>query len=78
LLRVPVMNRVAGTITVVQEERFQLACDDGVERLFILSHDAPLEAEELSRLKGEGVHVEVLYDDRSNLIAHTAHGVRVQ
>jgi hypothetical protein len=72
------MNRVAGTITLVQEERFQLACDDGVQRLFILSHDASLEAEELSRLKREGAHVEVLYDDRPNLIAHTAHGVHLQ
>lgn len=72
------MNRVAGTITLVQEERFQLACDDGVKRLFILSHDAPLEAEELARLKREGAHVEVQYDDRPELIAHTAHGIHIQ
>lgn len=67
------MNRVRGTITLVQEERFQLDCDDGVQRLFLLSHKAPLESDELARLKRDGVRVEVLYDDRPDLIAHTAH-----
>jgi hypothetical protein len=70
------MNRTAGTITLVQEERFQLACDDGRKRLFILAHDAPLESDELARLKREGAHVEVEYDDRPDLIAHAAHRLR--
>lgn len=70
------MNRATGTITVVQEERFQLDCDDGIQRLFILSHDALLEADELAGLEREGVRVEVLYDDRPGVIAHTAHRLR--
>ena len=69
------MNRVRGTITLIQEERFQLDCDDGIQRLFVLSHKAPLESDELARLKRDGVRVEVLYDDRPDLIAHTAHGL---
>ncbi len=67
------MNRVRGTITLIQEERFQLDCDDGIQRLFLLSHKAPLETDELARLKRDGARVEVEYDDRPDLIAHTAH-----
>ncbi len=70
------MNRATGTITLVQEERFQLDCDDGVQRLFLLSHKAPLESDELAQLKREGTRVEVEYDDRPDLIAHTAHRLR--
>ena len=70
------MNRVRGTITLIQEERFQIDCDDGVKRLFILSHSAPLETDELVRLKREGTRVEVEYDDRADLIAHAAHRLR--
>jgi hypothetical protein len=70
------MNRIRGTITVIQEERFQLDCDDGIHRLFLLSHKAPLETDELARLKRDGVRVEVLYDDRPDLIAHTAYDIQ--
>jgi hypothetical protein len=70
------MNHTAGTITLIQEERFQLDCEDGVQRLFVLSHSAPLESDELARLKREGARVEVEYDDRPGLIAHTAHRLR--
>jgi hypothetical protein len=70
------MNRTRGTITLVQEERFQLACDDGIQRLFVLAHDAPLEADELGRLQRESARVEVEYDEPAGLVAHTAHGLR--
>ena len=70
------MNRARGTITLIQEERFQLDCDDGINRLFVLSHKAPLETDELARLKRGGVRVEVLYDDRPDLIGHTAYDVQ--
>ncbi len=65
-----------GTITLVQEERFQLACDDGTSRLFVLSHKAPLEADELLALHKEGASVEVDYDDGGEMVAHTAHRIR--
>ena len=68
------MARVTGRITVLQEERFQLDCDDGRKRLFVLSHDAPLESDELVALKGSRVEVE--YDDQAELVAHAAHRVR--
>jgi len=70
------MARATGTITVLQEERFQLACDDGVTRHFVLAHDAPLESDELARLKREAAIVEVEYDEASGLVAHAAHRVR--
>jgi hypothetical protein len=70
------MNRATGTITLVQEERFQLACDDGSWKLFILAHDAPLEAEELVELQREALHVAVEYDERPGVIAHAAHRIR--
>jgi len=70
------MERARGTITVVQEERFQLDCDDGVTRLFVLAHDAPLESDELAELKRQGARIEVEYDEKAELIAHTAHQVR--
>jgi hypothetical protein len=70
------MNRTAGTITLVQEERFQLACDDGVRRLFILAHDAPLEADELERLERDATRVVVEYDEPAGVLAHTAHRLR--
>jgi hypothetical protein len=70
------MNRATGTITLVQEERFQLACDDGRQRLFILAHGASLERGELVRLQRERTRVEVEYDDPRGLVAHTAHRLR--
>ena len=70
------MNRARGTITLLQEQRFQLACDDGVTRHFVLAHDAPLESDELARLKRDAAIVEVEYDDDSSLMAHAAHRIR--
>ena len=70
------MARAKGTITVVQEERFQLVCDDGVTRLFVLAHDAPLESDELAALKRQGARVEVDYDEEHGLLAHAAHRVQ--
>lgn len=60
----------------MQEERFQLACDDGRQRLFVLSHGSAVQADELVRLKSEGARVEVEYDDPAGLVAHTAHRLR--
>jgi hypothetical protein len=70
------MHRAHGTITLVQEERFELACDDGSHKHFVLAHDAPLEADELTRLEQGGAMVEVEYDDPPGLIVHTAHRLR--
>ena len=75
MLRSASVKQATGTITLVQEERFQLACDDGTTRLFILAHDAALEAEALSRLEHERAHVQVDYDDAPHLIAHAAHRI---
>ena len=70
------MNGIRGTITLLQEERFQLACEDGIQRLSVLSHEAPLESDELAELKRAAVRVEVLYDEHPGVVAHAAHAVR--
>jgi hypothetical protein len=68
------MNRATGVITLVQEERFQLACDDGVRRLFVLSHR--LEPDRLAALEREGARVAVDYEERPGIIAHAVHRLR--
>ena len=52
----------SGVITVVQEHRFELLCDDGTRRHFTLAHDAPLGWNELLGLWREGAHVAVRHD----------------
>lgn len=71
------MNKARGTITLIQEGRFQLDCEDGIQRLFLLSRKAPLESDELARLKREGARVEVEYDDEADLIAHIAYDIQI-
>ncbi|MGN6702599.1 MAG: hypothetical protein ACTHKB_06520 [Burkholderiaceae bacterium] len=71
------MKTEHGVITLVQEHRFQMEGDDGVRRLFILSHRAPLEWRDLESLEKSGRRVAVTYTDAPHLIAATAHDVRV-
>jgi hypothetical protein len=52
----------SGVITVVQEHRFELLCDDGTRRHFTLAHDAPLGWNELLGLWREGARVAVQHD----------------
>ena len=66
---------LSGIITVVQESRFQLALEGGGTRLFVLAHDAPLDAEELRALQRERVPVEVTFRPSRNLIAGEARAV---
>ena len=70
------MRSAAGVITLVQEQRFQLASDDGSPGLFVLAHGAGIDSEDLQRLSEAGVRVRVQYEDAPNLIAHVAHDVQ--
>jgi hypothetical protein len=62
-----------GVVTVVQEHRFALLCDDGTHRHFTLAHDAPLGWMELERLQREGCRVLVRHD--APLPGHTTAAV---
>lgn len=69
------MKSTTGTITLVQEHRFQLQDDQGSCRLFILAHDAKQQWEDLEHLERNNVHVTVYYSDAGALLACTAHDV---
>jgi hypothetical protein len=64
-----------GIITLVQEERFQLQDAEGVCRLFVLAHDAPLELVDLQALEKSGVPVRVEHGDAKGLVAAVAQDV---
>ncbi|MBV9523906.1 MAG: hypothetical protein JO010_13990 [Alphaproteobacteria bacterium] len=55
------METASGVITIVQEDRFQLAGEDGRKRLFTLSRHAPLRIDELQALAGARHRVRVRY-----------------
>jgi len=63
-----------GTITVVQERRFQLVDDGGVAHLFLLAHDAAADPAALEDALRSGARVRVSYRDGDprHLIAHVA------
>lgn len=69
------MATMSGVITLTQEDRFQLAGDDGRKQLFLLSHHAPLDVSDLQRLERKRVRVTVHYRDAGGLIAGTAHEI---
>ena len=64
-----------GIITLVQEGRFQLVDRQGVRRLFVLAHDAPLEAADLQAWQSAGTPVRVEHEDAERLLAAVAHDV---
>jgi hypothetical protein len=67
-----VMNETEGTVTIVQEGRFQLSDDDGVSHLFILSYAATAEPEQLQALQRQQARVRVRYTSAPNLIGRVA------
>ena len=70
------MRFATGVITIVQEQRFQLATHDGPPRLFVLARQAALEAADLQVFRQAGKSVTVRYDDVPDVLAHVAHDVR--
>ncbi|MDJ0386889.1 hypothetical protein QMO56_02075 [Roseomonas sp. E05] len=69
------MKTMEGVVTIVQEGRFQLTDDGGVSHLFLLSHDAALEPEQLPPLQHRQARVRVHYTAARNLIALVAHSL---
>lgn len=70
------MKTVSGIIRLVQEHRFRLIDEDGGDRLFILSHGAPVEWRDLEAIQEAERLVTVYYDEIDNMLAAEAHDVQ--
>jgi hypothetical protein len=57
---------------VAQENRFQLALDEGGTRIFVLAHNAGIDPDQLSALKRGQAHVAVTFRPAAGLIADQA------
>lgn len=67
------MQSATGVIIAIQEGRFRLALPDGRSALFVLSHDAPMEPQDLPGIAaGEGP-VTVHFEPGQHLDAAIAH-----
>jgi hypothetical protein len=69
------MAQMEGTVTIVQEGRFQLSDDRGVSHLFILSHGASAEPDQLEVLQRWQARVRVKYSRARGLIGLIARSV---
>lgn len=66
-----------GTVTIVQESRFQLTDDAGISHLFLLDHNAAAEPAQLAPLQHRQARVRVRYSQPRNLIGLVAHSIEL-
>ena len=66
------MRTTTGTVVAVQENRFRLVDDGGRARLFLLAHDADLEAQDLPQLQRDQTRVTVHHKPAPDRIADLA------
>jgi hypothetical protein len=71
------METRVGRVSLVQESRFQLVEDDGRSTLFILSHAAPIEPQDLPALQRRAARIAVRCDPAPGKIACVAHSIRL-
>jgi hypothetical protein len=71
------METRVGRVSLVQEGRFQLVEDDGRSTLFILSHGATIEPQDLPALQRDASRVSVRCDAAPGKIAEVAHAIRI-
>ncbi|KJB94430.1 hypothetical protein [Skermanella aerolata] len=69
------LKTMTGTITIVQEGRFKMEPEDGQPMLFVLSHSAPIEPQDLPELQRSQAQVTVRYEDSATLIAGVVHDI---
>ena len=69
------MATIGGVITLVQEDRFKLAGDDGRRRQFILFRRARTGISDLQDLERSRRHVKVRYRPALGLLADIAEAV---
>jgi hypothetical protein len=63
---------LSGVIIVAQENRFQLALDEGGTRIFVLAHNAGIDPDQLSSLRRAQARVAVTFRPAEGLIADQA------
>ncbi len=71
------MPTMTGTVTIVQESRFQLTDDGGVSHLFMLGHGSMAEPSQLQPLQQTQARVRVTYIQPRNIIGMVAKSVEV-
>ena len=69
------MPSMRGTITLVQESRFQLTDEDGVSHLFLLGPGAAAEPAQLAPLAARQARVSVRYTAGDNIVGYVAQDV---
>jgi hypothetical protein len=72
------MSAVSGRIVLAQETRFRLVDDEGRDQLFLLSHKAGIEPEDLSRLQREQTRVRVEYSHGPGMVAMVADAIHAK
>ena len=72
------MPTMTGTVTIVQESRFQLTDERGVSHLFLLGHGSMAEPEQLSPLQHTQARVRVRYSQPRNIIGLVAQSVELE
>ena len=71
------MPIMTGTVTIVQESRFQLTDEGGVSHLFMLGHGSMAEPSQLAPLQRTQARVRVTYIQPRNIIGMVAKSVEV-
>ena len=71
------MPTMTGTVTIVQESRFQLTDERGVSHLFLLGHGSMAEPEQLEPLQHTQARVRVRYIQPRNIIGLVAKSVEI-
>ena len=69
------MPTVSGIVTVAQENRFQLALDEGGTRLFVVAYDVGIDPDQLAALQARQTHVMVTFRSIDELIAAEARSI---
>ena len=72
------MPTMTGTVTIVQESRFQLTDDAGVSHLFLLGHASMAEPGQLAPLQHTQARVRVTYIQPRNIIGMVAKSIEVE
>ena len=71
------MPTMTGTVTIVQETRFQLTDEHGVSHLFLLGHGSMAEPDQLAPLQSAQARVRVRYVQPRNIIGMVAKSIEV-
>jgi hypothetical protein len=71
------MPQMTGTVVIAQEGRLQLMDEDGVGHLFLLSHKAAAEAQQLYALQDRQQRVRIAYSEPRGVIGLLAEKIEL-